>query len=70
MGELPKYIMKYLVTAWENTSICTFSRRLEAIIKINREKLAEDYNYFSVILRTYFILSFVQEICQKLKTSI
>ena len=28
-GELPKYIMQYLDTAWENKYIFTFSRKLE-----------------------------------------
>ena len=38
-------------------------------MKIKRKKLAEDYNYFSLIFRTKACLSFVQKICQMLKTS-
>ena len=31
LGELPKYIMQYLDTAWENKFFFTFSRKLEVM---------------------------------------
>ena len=29
--ELPKYIMQYLVTAWDKKYICTFSKKFEVM---------------------------------------
>ena len=31
LGELPKYIIQYLVTAWENKYIFTFSKKLDVV---------------------------------------
>ena len=39
-------------------------------MKIKIKKLAEDYNYFSLIFSPKVILALVQKICQMLKTSI
>ena len=56
--------MQYLDTAGDSKYICTFSRRLEVmsnyfifeIKERNCSVLAEDYNYFGLIFRTYVIL--------------
>ena len=36
----PKYIMQYLVMAWDNKYICTFSRRITASLAGNLELLS------------------------------
>ena len=65
--ELPKFIMQYLVIAWDIHAYFLEDLRSRAIIKVNRKKLAEYYNYFNLIFRTSVILSSVLKKCSNAK---
>ena len=64
--------MKFLLTALDSKTIAHFLEGLKsfAIIRIKRKWLAGDNNYFSLIFRTWVILSFVQIIGQMLIKSL
>ena len=56
--ELPRYIMQYLVTAWDKNKLAHFLKGLRswAIILVKRKKMSEDYIRFSSIFRTSVII--------------
>ena len=59
----------FVIVVYPDHTHLLFLRSL-AIIEIKRKKLTEYYNYFSLILMTSVILSFVQKIGQMWRTSI